>query len=310
MKALGLIVLLLAPLAGCAGFAAKSELRYGKSWTRFAAQAGSASLAAPAAPSSSGLFAPDPDTERQFERAPEAQRAVRRVQQVLASKKASPKQVREAMDDIAQAEGFVGRLAGQDPELAAALRMRLADLRRHAEAKLLEVLTIEPAFNIAKRGEVRIAVVRIGEGVETIRRAEMLMWRQFLAEAGFSKEPVFIGSPFAGSAPTAADLRVAAARLGADAVLAYTTSAATTIGPMHESVAVLSFAKCMLVDTRSEYLYLNAEGEDRTRRVGVPFTITQRSVELESIGGSVVALHTEITRELKRLVESTAPERR
>ena len=71
-------------------------------------------------------------------------------------------------------------------------------------------------------------------------------------------------------------------------------------------VAVLSFAKCMLVDTRSEYLYLNAEGENRLKRIGLPFTVTPRAVELESLGLSVGALHEEINLELRRLVRTAS----
>ncbi|MHC5020294.1 MAG: hypothetical protein ACYTGX_09330 [Planctomycetota bacterium] len=297
--------------AGCATFAAKSELRYGKGWTQFAAQASSStSFGSPAAPAGP-VADPEADAARHFKEAPQAQEAVRRAQRVLRAKKPSPRAVREALDDIERAEGLIGRLGVDDPRRVAELRARLAELRRLAETRLAEVLTIEPSVNVidaAKRRAVRVAVVKIGEGIETVRRAEALLWRAFLAEAGFDGEVRFIASPVAGADPTAADLRVAAARLGADLVLAYTTSAATTIGPLHESVAVLSFAKCMVVDTRSEYLFLNAEGEHRTRRIGVPFTLTPRSVELAAIHASVGALRDEIGRELARLV-ATATER-
>jgi hypothetical protein len=280
---------------------------YGAAWKTFAAQAKSAARTA-APHKTDAPPAPDPAWGRAFEKVPQAQKAVRKVEKVLRASAPSRSEVDEAMAGLEEVEREVRKRADQDPVVVAKLRAQIAEMRRRMEAKLLEILRIEPAFDITARGKVRVAVVKIGEGVETIRMKEAALWRRFLSGAGFSKDTVFISTPLAGDAPSAADLRVAGARLGAHAVLAYTTSAATSASPFGESAAVLSFAKCMVVDTRTEYLYLNAEGECRRRRVGLPFTVCSLCLEEECLREAVAALRGEIQHELKRIEETEAGE--
>lgn len=286
---------------GCASFAPRSALQYGAAWKQLESQTRSASdvRGTPTPPP-----APNPEADALFRRVPEAARAVQEAHKVLEEAAPSRGRVQRAIAGLVQAERLAALHDERDPALAAELRARLAALRRRVEGKLAEIAALEPSFDVADRGRVRVAVVRIGEGVETIRRAETQRWRAFLADAGFSADVAFVTSPLVGSAPSAADLRVAAARLGADAVLAYTTTAATTVGALEESVAVLAFAKCLLLDTRTEFLYLNAEGEGRLRRIGLPGTLTPRAVELECLASAEQALREDVRGELRRLEEA------
>ena len=285
---------------GCANFAPASAVQYSASWRQIEAQTRTAADA-PGSPTTPP--APDPEADRVLGRVPEAAQAVREARKVLQEPAPSRGAVQRALAGLVEAERLAAQHDERDPALAAELRARLAALRARVESKLAEIAAIAPSFDVADRTRVRVAVVRIGDGVQTIRRAEAQRWRAFLAEAGFSADVAFISSPLVGPAPGAADLRVAAARLGAHAVLAYTTSAVTTVGPLGESVAVLAFAKCLMLDTRTEFLYLNAEGEGRVRRMGLPFTLTPSAVELDCLASAVQALRDDVRGELRRLVE-------
>ena len=96
-------------------------------------------------------------------------------------------------------------------------------------------------------------------------------------------------------------IRRAAARVGAGAVLAYTTATETDLGPLRESAAVLAFAKCLFVDTRTEYLYFNAEGEGRRKKIGLPLMIDIEKLERSVTKLSIEGLRGEILHELNRL---------
>jgi hypothetical protein len=308
LAAAALILATCVSAGGCAVSVAREKLHFGEAWQSFSAQAGSAAQAAPRA--TEAPPAPDPEWDRAFEKVPRARAAAKRAARLLKEEAPSRSEVRGLIDDLEEIEREVQQQADRDPVVIAKLRAQIAEMRKRMEAKLLAISRIEPAFDITSRGKVRVAVVKIGEGVETIRREEMLLWRRFLSEAGFSKDTVFSSTPLAGASPSAADLRVAGARLGANAVLAYTTSAATSASPFGESAAVLSFAKCMVVDVRTEYLYLNAEGECRRRRVSLPFTVCSLCLEAECLGEAVGALRGEILHELKRIEKTEAREER
>jgi len=272
---------------------------YGRSWKTFATQAGSASKHAPGAVAP--LRALDGEVKQAIDAIPQAREALQKVQAVLKSKSPSRTEIEGVEADLAEVERQVREQEADDPGQLEKIRETIAELRRRIEEKLLEVARIEPSFDVRSRERVRVAVVKIGDGVGTIRAEERALWRSFLASAGFDPDPVFVPAYLAGADVDAAAVRVAAARLGADAVLAWTTFAASTSSPFGESAAVLSFAKCMFVDVRTEYLYFNAEGECRKRRVGPPFTVCARCVEEESLAGSVKALRDEILHELERL---------
>jgi hypothetical protein len=286
--------------AGCAAYAQLERPAYGKAWAGFAAQASSAARTAPPSPPSD--FELDAlEKAEDFRGIPQAQETARRAAKVLRSKKATREEIKGVMDDLAEVEQRARVHVQDDPVRLARLRATLAALKRRVEEKLLEISRIQASFDLSLRGRVRVAVVKIGEGVDTVREEEKGRWREFLHRAGFSRNAVFIPGFLAGESADAAAVRTAGARLGADAVLAYTTFAATTESLFGESAAVLSFAKCMFVDTRTEYLYFNAEGESHRKRVGVPFTVCPTCLEEECVAASVDALFEEIMLELRRL---------
>jgi hypothetical protein len=297
-----LAALVLAAGSGCATYAFETAPQYGKAWQDFAVQAGSASMGRTAVPADSPPV-PDPSWDEAFRGVPRAREAAKKAHRLLKEEAPSRSEVRGLIDDLQQIEREVSARRDHDPLTIERIRAQIEEVRKRMEAKLLEISRIEPAFDINSRSQVRVAVVRIGDGVETIFKAERDAWAEFLKEAGFSGSTVFITSPLTGDTPSAADLRVAGARLGAQAVLAYTTSANTSSSLFGESAAVLSFAKCMVVDTRTEYLYFNAEGESRLRRVSLPFTVCSLCLEDECLGEAVVALRGEILHELARLGE-------
>jgi hypothetical protein len=272
---------------------------YGRSWRTFAEQAGYGAKGA--RHSSKPLPALEGEFQRAFDEIPEARGVVRKVNAVLKARSPSRSEIAKTMKDLENIEQLVRERVRGDSETRKQLRAKIAEMKRRIEEKLLEVAQIEPTFNIASRKKVRVAVVKIGRGVGTIRMAERERWRGFMARAGFDPDPVFLPALLTGDNATAASVRVAAARSGAHAVLAYTTYAATTMSFFGESAAVLAFAKCMFVDTRTEYLYFNAEGECRKKRVSLPFTVCSRCLEEECVTASIASLRKEILHELERL---------
>lgn len=296
-----LAVLLAILAAGCAAYAPLEAPAYGSAWKAFSAPA--LETAAPA-PSPGLVAGSEAEWERAFEAAPEIRHAVQQARKaaVSASSRREVEGALQALDEAtrqAQAAGHAGD--------GSWLRARLDALRGAVEAKILEIARIEPAFDVRKPGSVRVAVVKIGAGVETVRADERERWEAFLAGAGFRGGTVFLSEALAGAEASTAAVRAAAARLGADAVLAYTTFAAPTASPFGESAAVLSFAKAMLLDTRTEYLYCNAEGECREKRLGVPGFLCVRCLEADCVAGAIEGLRRELVHELERIRE---PERR
>jgi len=174
-------------------------------------------------------------------------------------------------------------------------------LRARINEKAMEILRIEPTVSIAEGTKVRVAIVEIGERIQTIRESERERWRRFFRESGFEAEPVFLPEFVVGERVTADAIRVAAARLGAGAVMAYTTTRETDTGPLGESIAVLAFAKCMMIDTKTEYLYFNAEGEGRDRHVTLPFMVNRTGFEKKVTESAVEGLRAEVLLEIKRL---------
>ncbi len=293
----------LACLEGCAMYASIEAPAYGRAWNALAGQAAEAS--APAVPETGSVDFGDggEELEKACESVPEARRTLERARDVAAAPSPSSAEVKTVLSELEGVEEAARRKADADPRMIEVLRQRIAELRRRVEAKLLEISKIEPSFEIAARSRVKVAVLKIGDAAETIRSDERKLWADFLRDAGFSADVVFIPACLAGSGAGTAEVRVAAARLGADAALVYATFAAATGSPLGESAAVLAFAKCMLIDARTEYLYFNAEGECREKRVGVPGFLSEKGLELECIGRAVAGLRVEIRRELNRLSE-------
>lgn len=199
--------------------------------------------------------------------------------------------------NLEQADGKRKRPAGYEQWL----REQYAMQQQNLNARILELLRIEPCVDLARGSKARLAIVELGDGVQTIRLEERKKWTAFFASQGFESEPVFIPEYLVGPDVSASSIRTAAARLGADAVLCYATTSKRDASPFGESMAVLAYSKCMLIDTRTEYLYFNAEGEGEDRVVTAPLLLDfegfARKVEKASLHG----LLDEITLELERL---------
>jgi hypothetical protein len=174
-------------------------------------------------------------------------------------------------------------------------------LRERINAKAMEILRIEPTISIGEGSAVKVAIVEIGERIHTIRYPERNRWREFFKKAGFALEPVFLPAFLVGDVVSADAIRMAAAHVGAGAVLAYTTTTETDVGPLRESIAVLAFAKCLFIDTRTEYLYFNAEGEGKDKHITLPFLIDVAGSEKGVIESALEGLRGEILHELERL---------
>jgi hypothetical protein len=194
------------------------------------------------------------------------------------------------------------RKAGiHDPGYEKWMRAHFKQLRERLNEKIIEILRIEPTISICEGTRVRVAVVEIGDRIRTIRSGERGRWREFFKKAGVTAEPVFLPAFLVGDCVTADAIRMAAARLGAGAVLAYTTTAEIDVSPFHESIAVLAFAKCMFIDTRTEYLYFNAEGEGKDKHITLPGLVDIAGFKRGVIKSSVEGLRGEIMHELERL---------
>ncbi len=293
--------LAIAQASGCAAFESIAAPAYGRGWSVLAEQAQETS-ARPAMPAGPEDFsAEDGDLVRACEEVPEARETIKRYRDVARSKAPTADQLKGVITDLKKVEEEAGARMKNDPRMLGWIRAQIAEMQKKAEAKLLEVMRIEPSFDLSSRSKVRVAVMKIGDAVETVRAAERELWRAFLTAAGFAPNTVFIPGCLASGGGGTAAVRAAAARLGADAVLIYTTFAATTESPFGESAAVLSFAKCMMIDTRTEYLYFNAEGECREKRIGIPGFLSALGLESECIQKAVENLRVEIGLEIERL---------
>jgi hypothetical protein len=295
-RLLALATLLILPcLMGCASFAEVSAPAYGRAWGDFAKQASACSgLAVAPLPKA-------PAMRETVAAMPKAEATVEKAKKILSSRAPTSKAIQGVMDDLAEVEEQAQQAMRHAPRRLERLRAEIATLRRIMEKKLMLVRSIEPCFAIGRHAKVRVAVLKFDNGVASIRKDEQERWKRFLTDAGFDPNPVFLSPALSGGRADAASVRVAAARLGADAVLAYATFAATTASPLGESAAVLSFAKCMFVDVYTEYLYFNAEGESRKKSVSLPFMVCAKCVEMDAVSTSIEALRVEITVELKRL---------
>jgi len=190
-----------------------------------------------------------------------------------------------------------------DPGYRKWLDKHYEKMREELEAKLLELYRIEPTISIAEGTKEKIAIIRISEDTDTIREEERNLWIEFFKEAGFKPEPVFLPEYLVGLRPSGEAIRIAAAMLGARAVLIYATSTDTDMSWMKESIATLAIARCMLIDTKTEYLYLNAEGDAKKKRVRLPGMIDRAGFEGEVIIEALEIMRKEILHELKRIRE-------
>jgi rhombotail lipoprotein len=157
--------------------------------------------------------------------------------------------------------------------------------QREATNKAVQdILKIEPTVRFSKEKSITIAIAEVGEqGLETIRQEDKDAWREELEKTGLVKV-IFISDVILSANPGFHEMRLAAARLHADAMLLYavadTQERASNLGaflyltiagvffvPGTES-AVLTFAKGACFDVENEFLEFTVEGEDErmTRR--------------------------------------------
>ncbi|TET35084.1 MAG: hypothetical protein E3J72_13295 [Planctomycetota bacterium] len=146
-----------------------------------------------------------------------------------------------------------------------------------------DILKIEPTYKFSKEKPIKLAICEAGkEGVETIRNEDKKAWRDALEGTGLVKV-LFITSNIASANPGFYDLRMAAARLNADAMLVYAAASATekgcNVGGLlyltivgaffvpGSHAAALTFAKGACWDVRNEYLEFAVEGEDERQTV-------------------------------------------
>jgi hypothetical protein len=226
----------------------------------------------------------------------------KKFDRVVESKKAAPADLDDMQKELESNRSMNVRMrGGEDPRYAAWMEDFYKQLHLALEGKILEILRIEPTINIKAGTKVKVAVVEIADDVRTIRYGERERWRRFFRTAGFETEAVFLPAFVVGYDVSADAIRTAAARLGAGAVLAYTTTTETETSPGGESAAVLAFAKCMFLDTRTEYLYFNAEGEGKEKKITLPGFLDVEGFENEVVEKAVEGLRSEILHELERL---------
>lgn len=210
------------------------------------------------------------------------------------------------------------RLAPQFPPLAGATQANGAlafSAQREAANQAVEaVLKITPDVTFAKAKPVTLAIAEVGpDGVETIRKEDKDAWRAALEATGLVRV-VFISSVILSGDPQFHEIRIAAARLRADAVFLYASATSraegsnggallylTIVGAFAvpgSHAAVLTFSKGVCVDVKNEFLQFAVEGEDeRSELRPWAFRDTAR-LERASVKAAVRVLRDELVRAL------------
>ncbi len=296
------VVCTCAALCGCASYATVDSPQYASAWQEFAqSSAGLLKFKRVGEKPAEKRHEMHKEYDKKYREREENKEFVQRFEETLKRKEIDGESIDMLQEELAANTELNRRLGFQDPGYEAWLGERYRQLRERLNAKAMEILRIEPTISISDGTKVKVAIVEIGEEIQTIRYEERNRWREFFRKAGFAIEPVFLPVFLVGDAVSADAIRMAAARVGAGAVLAYTTTAETELGPLRESIAVLAFAKCMLIDTRTEYLYFNAEGEGKDWKVTFPCLIDTVGFERGVIETAIEGLRREVLHELERL---------
>ncbi|MHC5020295.1 MAG: hypothetical protein ACYTGX_09335 [Planctomycetota bacterium] len=210
------------------------------------------------------------------------------------------------------------RLAPQFPPLASASKSKgvvaFTDQREAADQAVEEVLKIAPAVTFTKDKPVTLAIAEVGpDGVETIRKEEKDAWRAALEKTGLVRV-VFISSVILSGDPRFHEIRIAAARLRADAVFLYASATSRAEGGNLGALlyltivgaavvpgshgAVLTFSKGVCFDVKNEFLQFAVEGEDE-RAVMRPWLFRDTDgMERASVKAAVEVLRGEMVRAL------------
>jgi len=187
--------------------------------------------------------------------------------------------------------------------------------REAANQAVAEILKIRPTYQISKEKAIKLAIVEVGAaGVETIRKEEKDEWRKALEETGLVKV-VFITSNITTADPNFYDLRTAAARLDADAMLVYAAVDSRERGsnlsaflyiaivPIFfapgSQAACLTFAKGACYDVKNEYLEFTVEGEAEKSCIRPYYFLDVKSLELKTRKAAIDILRDETVGALK-----------
>lgn len=192
--------------------------------------------------------------------------------------------------------------------------------RAETNKAIEDIFKIRPTYKISKNKPIKLAVCEVGEGgVETIRNDEKEAWRKALEDTGLVKV-LFITSNITSPNPGFYDLRMAAARLDADAMLVYASASSeerdanlggllylTIVGTFFvpgSHAAVLTFAKGACWDVRNEYLEFAVEGEDECEIIRPYYFLDQKELQLKSKKSAVEILRQEAVLALKARAEA------
>ncbi|MHC4599101.1 MAG: hypothetical protein ACYS47_08860 [Planctomycetota bacterium] len=213
---------------------------------------------------------------------------------------------------------LLARLAPQFPPLTVSRAkgaLAFSEQREAANKAVKEVLEIKPAVTFSKEKPVTLAIAEVGpDGIETIRKDDKEAWRTALEASGLVRV-VFISSVILSGNPQFHEIRIAAARLHADAVLLYASASSRAYGtnvggwlyltvvgafcvPGSQS-AVLTFAKGVCFDVENEYLEFAVEGEDERSSTLPWFFLNTDALELESRKAAVEVLRKETLRAIE-----------
>ncbi len=296
------VLLTCAAFCGCASYSAACAPQYAAAWEQFAESSTELmKLKEARAAIPQKRLEKHEEYEKRYREQEKNREFARRFEETMQEKTITAKAVDELQQELKENRDFNRDRGERDAGYEAWLGERYEQLRERLNAKAMEILRIEPTVSIAEGTKLKVAIVEIGDGIRTIRWPERRRWREFFKGAGFAVEPVFLPAFVVGESVSADAIRRAAARVGAGAVLAYTTATETDLGPLRESAAVLAFAKCLLIDTRTEYLYFNAEGEGRRKKIGLPLMIDVEKLKRSVTNLSIEGLRREILHELHRL---------
>jgi hypothetical protein len=291
-----------AAFCGCASYSAACAPQYAAAWEQFAESSTELMKMKKARAALPQKRMPKHEEyEKRYREQEENREFAQRFEETVKKEAIAARTIDELQQELKENREFNRSVGVRDPGYEAWLGERYEQLRERLNAKAMEILRIEPTVSIAEGTKLKVAIVEIGDGIRTIRYPERRRWREFFREAGFAVEPVFLPAFIVGDYVSADAIRRAASRVGAGAVLAYTTATETDLGPLRESAAVLAFAKCLLVDTRTEYLYFNAEGEGRRKKIGLPLMVDVEKLQRSVTKLSIEGLRSEILHELQRL---------
>ena len=170
--------------------------------------------------------------------------------------------------------------------------------REATNKAVADILKIEPTVRFSKEKPITLAIAEVGAtGVETIRQEDKDAWRKAVEETGLVKV-IFISSVILSANPEFHEIRLAAARLRADAMLLYAVVDSdvqkhnlgalmylTLVGAFFipgDEAGVLTFAKGACFDVENEFLEFTVEGEDERQTVKPYYFLDKKQLKIDS----------------------------